>query len=158
MKKNKISKTNAIRFLDKNKISYEILSYDCDEFIDAVQIANLCGVSVEKTFKTLVLVSKSGDYYIFLLPANNKIDLKKASYIALEKSLSLIPTKDCLKVVGYERGSISPIGTKKKYKTFIHKSAKEYDKFYISAGKKGLSLCIAPNDLIKLLGAVYADF
>lgn len=151
-------KTNALRILDKNKIPYKILIYECEEFIDAVQIANICKVPVERSFKTLIAQGKSGKYYIFVMRADKHIELKKAAICANEKSISLIPTKECLKVSGYKRGSVSPVGTKKLYETFFHEDMKKFETIFVSGGKKGISIEVNPNELANIINAKFAEF
>jgi len=151
-------KTNAMRILDVHKIRYEVLTYECDDFIDGIQIADLMGEPYESSFKTLVLQGKSKEFYVFVVPINGHIDLKKAAKLTGEKNIELIPTKDCLKVAGYARGTVSPIGMKKQYKTFFHQSAQEYDQICLSGGKKGISLKLNPCEVAALLQAPFAEF
>lgn len=157
-KRVKIAKTNAMRILDTHKIPYEVQTYECDDFIDGIQIADLTNTPHELSFKTLILQGKSKDYYVFVVPIEGHIDLKQAAKLAGEKNLELIPTKDCLKVSGYIRGSVSPIGMKKQYATFIHISAQQYNEIYISGGKQGIKLKVNPQQVAELLQAPFAEF
>ena len=100
-------KTNAMRFLDKSKIPYTVNTYECDEFIDGVTVANALGQPVDVTFKTLVAKGKSGSYYCFLLPVDKELDLKKAAKSVEEKSVELLHVKDINAVTGYVRGGCS---------------------------------------------------
>ena len=150
-------KTNAMRILEKNKIEFERNSYQCDEFIDAIHIADMLSQPYEQTFKTIVTEGKSRNYYVFALPIDKEINLKKAAKIVGEKSLELIPVKDVNKVTGYIRGGCTPIGMKKLYKTVIHESAKEFEKIIISGGKIGEQIFIKPDDLVSVTNAEYAD-
>ena len=106
-----------MRFLDKNKIDYEIQVYQCDEFIDGITVANALGQPLEETFKTLVAKGKSGNYYCFLIPVALGLDLKKAAKSVDEKSVELIHVKDINKITGYVRGGCTPIGMKKQFMT-----------------------------------------
>lgn len=151
-------KTNAMRILDKEKISYEAVTYECDEFIDGVHIADKLNQVYEISFKTLVTVGKSGNYYVFVLPVDKEIDFKKAARCAGEKSVEMVHVKDINKVTGYIRGGCTPIGMKKQYKTFIQKSAKEHDKIIVSGGQLGLQIHLSPDDLRKAVSGVYEDF
>lgn len=151
-------KTNAMRILDTHKIDYEVLTYECDEFVDALQVAELTNTPHEQSFKTLILQGKSQDFYVFVVPIEGHIDLKQASKLAGEKNMALIPTKDCLSVSGYARGTVSPIGMKKQYKTFIHESAKQYEAVYLSGGKKGITLKVNPHEVSELLKAPFGEF
>jgi len=150
-------KTNAMRILEKNKIEYERNSYECDEFIDAIHIADMLSQPYEQTFKTIVTEGKSRNYYVFALPIDKEINLKKAAKVVGEKSLELIPVKDVNKVTGYIRGGCTPIGMKKLYRTVIHQSAQNFEKIIISGGKIGEQIFINPDDLLKVTNAEYAD-
>lgn len=153
----KDNKTNAMRILDKMKIDYERNSYECDEFIDGIHIADMLGQPYERTFKTIVTQGRPSAYYVFVLPIDREIDLKKAAKVAKEKRLELIPVKEVNKVTGYIRGGCTPLGMKKKYPTFVHESAADFDRIIISGGKIGEQIFIHPDDLLKASEAVYAD-
>ena len=151
-------KTNAMRILDKNKIPYELLSYECDEFIDGLHTAAKTGAPVEQSFKTLVAQGKSKAYYVFVVPIAEEVDLKKAAKAAGEKSIEMIHVKDITAVTGYVRGGCTPIGMKKQFPTFIQESAQQYDQIYVSGGRIGYTLKLAPQDLAGLVRATFADF
>ena len=133
-------KTNAMRFLDTKKIAYEVQAYQCDEFIDGVHVAEKLGQPLDETFKTIVAQGKSGNYYCFLLPVAEELDLKKAAKSVGEKSVELLHVKDITKVTGYVRGGCTPIGMKKQFMTVVHSSAQELEKFYISGGRIGMQI------------------
>lgn len=154
----KENKTNAMRILDKNKISYRTNTYECDEFIDGIHVADMNGDPYEQSFKTLVTVGKSGGYYVFALPIDKEIDLKKAAKIVGEKSIEMIHVKDINKITGYIRGGCTPVGMKKMYPTIIHESAKNFDEIIISGGRIGLQIILNPNDLAAVTNAKFADF
>lgn len=154
----KENKTNAMRILDKNKISYRTNTYECDEFIDGIHVADMNGDPYEQSFKTLVTVGKSGDYYVFALPIDKEIDFKKAAKIVGEKSIEMIHVKDINKITGYIRGGCTPVGMKKMYPTVIHESAKNFDEIIISGGRIGLQIILNPNDLAAVTNAKFADF
>jgi Cys-tRNA(Pro)/Cys-tRNA(Cys) deacylase len=153
----KETKTNAMRILDKQKIPYKLNQYQCDEFIDGVHIADKLGQSYDISFKTIVTIGKSNSYYVFALPVDKEIDLKKAARIVAEKNLELLPVKDINKVTGYIRGGCTPIGMKKQFPTVIHESARELDEMIVSGGRLGEQIMLAPGDLIKATGGVYGD-
>lgn len=155
--KEKEVKTNAMRILDKHHISYEVHQYECGEFIDGVHIADQMGQAYETSFKTIVTVGKSKEYYVFALPIDREIDLKKAAKVVGEKSVELLHVKDINKVTGYIRGGCTPVGMKKLYKTVIHESAKKYDKIIVSGGKLGTQIELSPLDLAKVVHAQFAD-
>ncbi len=145
----KENKTNAMRILDKNKVPYKVNHYECDEFIDGMQIADKNGQAYEQSFKTLVTVGKSGGYYVFVIPVDKEIDFKKAAKIVGEKSIEMIPVKDINAVTGYIRGGCTPLGMKKLYPTVIEESAKDFDEIIISGGKLGVQIILNALDLVK---------
>lgn len=153
----KEQKTNAMRFLEKNKISYESQSYQCDEFIDGITVAQKLGQSLDETFKTLIAHGKSGQYYCFLLPVAKELDLKKAAKSVGEKSVELIHVKDITKVTGYVRGGCTPIGMKKQFVTVVHNSAETLTEFFISGGKIGLQIRLSPAELVRSIRGKFED-
>lgn len=156
-KKEKDVKTNAMRILDKNKISYSVNTYQCDEFIDGVHIADMLGQSYDVSFKTLVAVGKSKSYFVFALPVDKELDLKKAAKAVAEKSVELLHVKDINAVTGYIRGGCTPIGMKKQYKTVIHSTALNHSKIIVSGGRLGSQIELSPSDLAKVTGAEFVD-
>lgn len=150
-------KTNAMRMLDKLKIPYDYQTYECENFEDGVQVAKLLGQSPDMTFKTLVTVGKSAKYYVFVLPVNLEMDLKKCAKAVGEKSLETIHVKDIQNVTGYIRGGCSPIGMKKPFRTVIHESAKDLESIIVSGGRIGLQLKLTPDNLIKACSGEFAD-
>lgn len=153
MAKDKEIKTNAMRILDKNKIHYRTNSYECDEFIDGIHIADKLGQSYDISFKTLVTVGKSKNYYVFCIPVDREIDLKEAARSVGEKSVEMIHVKDINSVTGYVRGGCTPIGMKKSYMTVIDESCLNYEEIIVSGGKIGLQIIISPRDLISVVRA-----
>lgn len=150
-------KTNAMRILDKNHISYELLQYECDTFIDGLHTAEKTGAPVEQSFKTLVAQGKSKQYYVFVVPIAEEVQLKQAAKAVGEKSVELIPVKEITKVTGYVRGGCTPLGMKKLFPTIIHSSAENFDKIYISGGRLGTTLCLNPQELAQIIHAKFDD-
>ena len=150
-------KTNAMRFLDKNKINYEIQVYECDEFIDGITVAEKLNQPQEETFKTLVAQGKTGSYYCFLLPVALELDLKKAAKSVGEKSVELLHVKDINKVTGYVRGGCTPIGMKKQFMTVIHNTAESMELFYISGGRIGTQIHLSPKELAESIRGKFED-
>ena len=145
----KIDKTNAARLLDRAKIKYELIPYEADENdLGAVHVAEQLKQPVEMVFKTLVLKGDKTGYFVCVIPGAEEVDLKKAAKVSGNKSCEMIPMKELLPVTGYIRGACSPIGMKKQFPTFIHETCLSFSHIYISAGKRGLQLYIAPMDLI----------
>ncbi len=152
----KDNKTNAMRILDREKISYEVNLYECDEFIDGVSIADMLGQDYESSYKTLVLRGKSGAYYVCVIQIHREIDLKAAARELGEKSVEMIHVKDLLAITGYIRGGCTSIGMKKQYKTLIDETAREKEKIIISGGRIGAQIFISPTDLCKVTSASFA--
>ncbi len=157
MAKAKDIKTNAMRILDKKKIPYKVNYYQCDEFIDGIHIADMLSQSYDMTFKTLVAVGKSGENYVFVLPIDKEVDLKKAAKSVGEKSVELLHVKDIKNVTGYIRGGCTPIGMKKQFRTVFHESILSHDEIIISGGALGVQLFISPSDIIACTGATAQD-
>ena len=154
----KEAKTNAMRMLDRQKVKYEALSYECDEFIDGIHCADITGAPYDQSFKTLVMEGKSGGYYVFVVPIEKEVDRKAAAKAVGEKTVDMIHVKDITAVTGYVRGGCTPIGMKKQFPTFIQESAQKYDQIYVSGGRIGYTLKLSPQDLAGLVHAVFADF
>ena len=156
--KDKEGKTNAMRILERNKIPYETISYECDEFIDGLHTAEKTGTPVEQTFKTLVAQGKSKEHYVLVIPIAEEVDLKAAARILGEKSIEMIHVKDITKITGYVRGGCSPLGMKKLYPTIIQESAQQFDTIYVSGGRIGSTILVNPNALAQVVNAKFADF
>jgi len=157
MKVAKNDKTNAMRILEQKKIPHKVNLYECDEFIDAVKIADKLGQPYESSYKTLVTTGAKGGYFVFLVPIAEELDMKKAAKAVGQKSVEMIHVKDINAVTGYIRGGCTPIGMKKQYPTVIDKSAEAFDEIIISAGRIGAQILIDPKDLQKVTGAIFED-
>ena len=153
----KTERTNVMRVLDQKKTEYPAHTYDPDPTLTGEQIAAILGEDAKKVFKTLVTVGKTGNHYVFVVPVEAELDLKKAAKTAGEKSIEMIKQKELLPLTGYVHGGCSPIGMKKPFKTFIHESAPHYDKVFVSAGKVGFQIELSPADLIAVAGCTVAD-
>lgn len=152
----KEAKTNAMRILDRKKISYKEHLYESDGFADGVTIANKLNQPTERVFKTLVAVGKSRNYYVFVVPVAEELNLKAAAAAVGEKSVEMIHVKDINSVTGYIRGGCSPIGMKKQFKTVINDSAQDFDNIIFSGGRRGAQIEMNPNELANLIGADFA--
>lgn len=157
MAKTKEIKTNAMRILDKMRISYEHYTYECEEFIDGIQIADKLKLPHEKVFKTLVTQGNSKNYFVFVLPIEAELDLKKAAKSVGEKSVAMIHVKDINQITGYIRGGCTAIGMKKQYVTRIAVQAAKLPEMIVSGGRIGSQIRLAPEDLCKAAGAEFAD-
>ena len=157
MAKQKEVKTNAMRILETMKIPFVHYTYECDEFVDAMQTAELIGQPYEKMYKTLVTQGSSKNYFVFVIPIAEELDLKKAAKSVGEKSVEMIHVKDINAITGYIRGGCTAIGMKKQYVTRIDESAAGRDRIIVSGGRIGSQIELAPADLAKAVRADFAD-
>ena len=159
MAKKKPIMTNAMRMLDKAKIKYKSIEYSADEVGDdfGCKIADLLNLDRETTFKTLVARGDKTGIMVVCIPVANEVDLKKLARVSGNKSAEMIHVKELLGLTGYIRGSVSPIGMKKKYPTYINDTALSHDEMAVSAGICGCSLIMKPEDLIKAIDGIAAD-
>lgn len=141
-----IDKTNALRIIERSNIKYELYRYD-DSVREGRKVADILNEDENQVFKTLVTVSNDRKHFVFVIPVNAELDLKKAAKVSGVKSIEMIHQKELLPLTGYIHGGCSPIGMKKKFPTFIEESAQLFDHIFISAGKVGLQLKISPFDL-----------
>jgi Cys-tRNA(Pro)/Cys-tRNA(Cys) deacylase len=154
----KTPKTNAIRIVETASVPYQLFSYDYDEdTLDAVSVAKKLSAPSEIVFKTIVTRGGRDDLFVFCVPGDCELDLKKAAKIAERKKIELIRVKELLPLTGYVRGGCSPIGMKRHYPTYIDETASLYDWIYISAGTPGLQIKIQPSDLARITAAQFAD-
>lgn len=156
-KKDKDIKTNAMRFLDSKKIAYSVNTYECEDFIDGVHIAQMLGQDENMSFKTLVTKGKSGGYFVFVLPVAKELDMKKAAKAVGEKSVEMVHVKDINAVTGYIRGGCSPLGMKKQFPTVVDQSAQGFETIIISGGRLGSQIMLSPSDLVSACGGSFGD-
>lgn len=142
-------KTNVMRILDQKKINYIVHTYQ--NAISGIEVADTLHESYDKVFKTLVTVSNTNINYVFVVPVNKELDLKKAAKVVGEKSIEMLKSSNLLPLTGYIHGGCSPIGMKKQFKTIIDISASNKDKIYISAGKIGYQIEIELKELQKVI-------
>ena len=152
-----IEKTNVMRVLDSKKITYTGHAYEQDPSMTGEEIAAILGENPDTVFKTLVTQGKSGGFYVFVVPVKEELDLKKAAKAAGEKSIAMIKQKELLPLTGYVHGGCSPIGMKKAFPTFIHETAPSYETIFVSGGKLGFQVELAPSDLISVARITVAD-
>ena len=153
-----MNKTNAMRILDKAKLSYGLQEYEVDENdLSGVHVAQQIGQDPETVFKTLVARGEKRGIVVFCIPVNREIDLKKAARAIGDKKIEMVHVKELLGLTGYIRGGCSPVGMKKKYPTFFHESAALHEKIAVSAGVRGCQLIIEPKALINFTEAAEAD-
>ncbi|MBR4223368.1 MAG: Cys-tRNA(Pro) deacylase [Oscillospiraceae bacterium] len=145
-------KTNAMRILDKLKISYQVHEYPHgDEAVDGVTVAQLLGQDVSSVYKTLVTRGASSPekaYYVFVIPVYAELDLKACARAVKEKSVEMIHVKEINSITGYIRGGCSPVGMKKHFDTVFHEDIQSLDTVMVSGGKIGIQIELAPSDLL----------
>lgn len=150
-------KTNVMRILDKKKIKYNHFCYVETGETNGEKVAAILGQNPDCVFKTLVTVGKTGANYVFVIPVNRELDLKKAAKAVGEKSIVMLKSKELLPLTGYIHGGCSPIGMKKFFHTTLDVSAKDYQTIFFSAGRVGYQVEAAPADLAKVIRYEYAD-
>ena len=153
----KISKTNAMRILESNKVDYEVREYPEDGPVAAVDVAAYFGQPADRLFKTLVTTDNNHGYFVFCLPGDHELDLKKAAKVAGVKKIEMLKQKDLFKLTGYVHGGCSPVGMKKVFPTFMDTSALNWDTIYVSGGKIGMQIEINPKDLEKVLDVKFDE-
>jgi len=151
-----MEKTNVMRILDQKKISYKVYEYNPDETVGE-NVAKLIGRDTESTFKTLVTVANTKTYFVFVVPVDCSLDLKKAAKTVKVKSIEMIKQKALLPLPGSVHGGCSPLGMKKRFHTVLHESALTFEKIAFSAGKRGMQVEMSPTELIDFIGAETAD-
>lgn len=150
-------KTNVMRILDNFKINYKHYSYTDTNAISGIEVATVLNQNPEQVFKTLVTVSKTKKYYVFVIPVAKELDLKKAAKSVNEKSIEMLKLKDLLPTTGYIHGGCSPIGMKKFFTTVIDETAKNFNTIIFSGGKIGYQVELSLNDLSKVIKYSTAD-
>ncbi|MCG6190632.1 Cys-tRNA(Pro) deacylase [Maribellus maritimus] len=153
-----MKKTNAARLLDKAKIRYDLVEYTVDEAdLSAVHVAESLGQNIDQVFKTLVLRGKSTGIFVAIIPGGAEVNLKKAAKVSGNKSAEMVLMKELLQLTGYIRGACSPVGMKKHYPVYIHKTCMDFEFIFVSAGIRGQQLKVNPDDLISYIRAIVCD-
>lgn len=153
----KEEKTNVVRLLEQKKISHSSVDFEEFESTNGVEIANYLNEDPAQVFKTLVTIGKTKQHYVFVIPVEAELNLKKAAKVCGEKSVEMIKQKELLPLTGYIHGGCSPIGMKKFFKTYVHESAKDFEEIFFSAGKVGHQVKMNPDDLEKVIRFDYGD-
>ena len=151
-----MEKTNALRLLDANNIKYVVHEYD-NNLTNGQEIAKVVNKSEDEVFKTLVTVSNTKQHFVFVIPVNGTLNLKKAAKAVNVKSIEMIHQKELLPLTGYIHGGCSPIGMKKQFTTIINETAQLFDIILVSAGKVGMNIEINPYELSNLVNATFND-
>ena len=152
-----MTKTNAMRLLDQKKIEYEVKEIEDAEGLSGSQMALKAGENPEEVYKTLVTVGAKGAHYVFVVPVEKELDLKKAAKTVGEKSISMIHQKELLLLTGYIHGGCSPVGMKKFFRTVFDKSALSHERIYFSGGKVGVQVRIRTVDISKAIKCEFED-
>lgn len=154
----KIQKTNVARLMDKAKVKYELIPYEVDENdLGATHVAESLGEDINQVFKTIVLFGDKTKHIVCVLPGNCEVNLKKAAKASGNKKVEPLPLKELLPTTGYIRGGCCPIGMKKHFPTYFHKSVLDYDYVFVSAGVRGMQIKLSPADLIRESRGEVAD-
>lgn len=146
-----------MRILERGRIPYKEYTYECQAFVDGLQTAQALGLPQEIMYKTLVTEGNSRNYFVFVIPVAEELDMKKAAKAVGEKSVSMIHVKDINKVTGYIRGGCTAVGMKKQYVTRIDESAARLNTMIVSGGKIGTQIELKPEDLKKACAGAFAD-
>ena len=146
-----------MRILESMKIPFTHYTYECDEFVDGIQVADMLGLPHEKVYKTLVTVGNSKNYFVFVIPIAEELDLKKAAKSVGEKNVEMIHVKDINAITGYIRGGCTAIGMKKQFVTRVDESAILLETIIVSGGRIGSQIELAPDDLCRASAAEYSD-
>ena len=152
-----MTKTNAMRLLDQKKIEYEVKEIEDAEGLSGSQMALKAGENPEEVYKTLVTLGAKGAHYVFVVPVEKELDLKKAAKTVGEKSISMIHQKELLPLTGYIHGGCSPVGMKKFFRTVFDKSALSHERIYFSGGKVGVQVRIRTVDISKAIKCEFED-
>ena len=150
-------KTNVMRILDVGKVAYTPYEYPTPNGIDALAIATYLNKAPEEVFKTLVTVAPTKEHFVFVVPANSTLDLKKAAKAAGVKSVEMIALKELLPLTGYVHGGCSPVGMKKVFKTYFDETALLFDTIFLSGGKIGVTIELNAEKLAAFIDAGFAD-
>ncbi len=152
-------KTNAMRILENLSIPYEVHTYEWDEdHLDAVHAAESAGLDPERVYKTIVMRNSTKEIFVFCLPAEFEISMKKARAVTESREIDLIKTTELMPLTGYIRGGCSPLGMRRHYPTFLSELAALEETIYVSGGQRGVQIELRPDDLLRAADAVYADF
>ena len=153
----KITKTNAMRMLDKAKVKYELREYPLKGLEAAVDVPTLLGITRSQLFKTLVTSDTARNYFVFVIPSAEELDLKKAARVAGVKRIEMLPQRDLFKLTGYIHGGCSPVGMKKLFPTFMDAQLERWEWVVMSAGKVGMLMQVDPRDIVRVVNATVAD-
>ena len=147
-------KTNAMRVLDAAGVDYEARFFDCPQALSGTEVAHILGLDPDRVFKTLVTCAKSGQHYVFMIPVDCELDLKKAASAAGEKAISMVKSRELLPLTGYVHGGCSPIGMSRPFPTFIDETCDLYERIAFSGGRIGCQVQMSPEDLGRVVEGI----
>jgi Cys-tRNA(Pro)/Cys-tRNA(Cys) deacylase len=154
----KMEKTNVMRLLEQKKVPYESYCYVDAATTVGTEVADVLGQDPNRVFKTLVTVGgKTKQNFVFVIPVNKELDLKKAARAAGDKNMEMVAVKELLNLTGYIRGGCSPVGMKKKYPTYLDETCVLWEEIAVSAGARGHQMILPPEELATLVNAKLAD-
>ena len=150
-------KTNALRAVEAAGVGHSFITFDCEDALSGVEVAERLDEDPDRVFKTLVTQAKSGGHYVFMVPVACELDLKKAAAAVGEKAVSMVKSRELLPLTGYVHGGCSPIGMKTLFPTAIDETAQLFGRIVFSGGKIGCQIEMAPDDLSAVVPFEYAD-
>lgn len=150
--------TRATVFLDDHGIAWEGFEYDHDPAAESygIEAADALGLDPAVVFKTLIvrLDEDKGPMAVGIVPVSYKMSLKRLAKAATAKRAMMAAIPDAERATGYVAGGISPFGLRKPLPTFIDETAEICDRIYVSGGRRGFDIAVAPDDLLRVLTAV----
>ena len=153
-----MNKTNAMRILETHNIAFEAVAYEVDESdLTGTSVARKVAADPDTVFKTLVCVGDKTGHVVFCIPVTADLDLKKAASASGNKKIEMIKVKELFPLTGYVRGGCSPVGMRRQYPTYVDETAQLFESIYVSAGIRGIQMRLHPDDLVKIVGASYAE-
>ena len=153
-----MNKTNAMRILETHNIAFEAVAYEVDESdLTGTSVACKVAADPDTVFKTLVCVGDKTGHVVFCIPVTADLDLKKAASASGNKKIEMIKVKELFPLTGYVRGGCSPVGMRRQYPTYVDETAQLFESIYVSAGIRGIQMRLHPDDLVKIVGASYAE-
>lgn len=153
----KTGKPNTTRILQSAGIAHSLVEYEVDENLDAVTVAEKIGAVPDRVFKTLVARGDSSGVEVFCIPADTELDLKKAARLTGNKRMEMVRPDELRPLTGYVRGGCSPLGMKNPYRVHVDETAMLHERIFVSAGVRGMQLELNPDDLVRIIGASFAD-
>lgn len=151
-------KTNAMRILERAKISFEVRTYEVDEAdLSAPTVAKKVGLDPAQVFKTLAVRVSEREVLLAVVPGDATVDLKALARAAGAKRLQMVPLADVQRLTGYVRGGVTALGTKKPLPVYVDASVERWPVISVSAGTRGVQLLLHPADYLRATGGKLAQ-